>query len=130
MFKVLELKGVGGPAVQVGQRYSTREQALAANRVGERTDDPRVTVVGEPTPHITDDPVEPVVVPDLAAQQVHRGAASPAVQITEQWLKQQEQQGAFSGVADAPAHFEGRAGRERHEVDRLDQVTFVQRQFT
>lgn len=30
MFKVLELKRVGGAAVQVGQRYSTREQALAA----------------------------------------------------------------------------------------------------
>ena len=30
MYKVLELRGVGGLAVQVGQRYSTREQAFAA----------------------------------------------------------------------------------------------------
>ena len=30
MYKVLELKGFGGLAVQVGQRYSTREQAFAA----------------------------------------------------------------------------------------------------
>ena len=30
MFKVLEQKGAGGGPAQLGQRYSTREQALAA----------------------------------------------------------------------------------------------------